>query len=1532
MASKVNVRFVVMLSAALGAVLVCMAAVFYFVLQKSGEDWAIRGDEAMAAGDYEAADQAYSFAVAHERTNVEWLEKWLDAMQHHVVDNQIDFMSRYQRDYTGVMRQIAHVSGASDVGRHEQYLDMILERVYEGGSVDGWRFLITEAKASQEFFASPSQPPEPGVTTPEAWHRLYRYTGIARANLYGLGFHESEEEATRGENDLLLALAADPADAGAALELSQFYAIRSERRRTQAPIDLAAAETAAQRARQVLVDVLEQAPDDLAAALGLLQLDVNRVRREMIARLAGAQPTPGQIAEAMAPFVARLDAIGARLREQGAGVDRLTLLRFAMAESIVAPMDIRRRTGEIAEVAVDQGADSPGLLLLLAETRALQGELGAGVQILQRLVDLPNKPLGTEAWRLFVLRPVAYRLQAEYTLRRYTENVSAEERDTILSEAKAFRDTLAGQVAADSPDLLKIDAQMAFVQRDWANAETLLLRLNERAGGADEDVQWWLAQTATALNKPGVARELLNSLYEEQPNNPRVIRALAGIESGLRNEARAQALARRLRQLQPDDPDAQAFAASVLGENEDPIVNAIDAYYRTAQGQAGQLGDPELAVTNLRAAFEASGHNRDLGGLLLRVYIDRRELEAALGVVETLARENPESPDYPRFASALRRGEYVPMLVELINNGPADDFAKAMARRSLYLQNGMPEEARHALEEAAAIRPGDRDVIEAQFVQAIQANSAPAIQRIVDRARDLDVDGRQGNTLVVRQRIFEGRHVEAVALLERMLSETPNDTVLLRLLALGYAELGRADEAVTSYRRILAIRPQELQSARELIALLVQLGRHPEALVVARNAEPFGRGDLGFLDTLWYLEAEAGDVQVALTGREAARSRDPENDVNNYRLADIYMDIGRWDDARALIDEMRAREDNPALVSLDARWHADRGDIAGAQQVFVSYIGRIPASELSPEPYIALARFMQSREQLELAAAALESGRVHQLAETMEIDRMLGDVFVMAQRLPDAVDAYTRVVEGGADTPEGLFRKRLLENLIRLERLDEAQAQLAALRGQGLDGDRNTLLLRAELANALGEPASAEDLLDEAVRRFPEDAVVYFQRAELLQADPDRLQDALADYDTAIRKQPRFWQALRNRSGVYRRLGRINDAVADLRAATTAAGDDGESVTQLLVELLNLGRASEASTAADEAVAARPTDVLFIQRVAGVFGSRGEWATASRFYRMAYELRSDPAVAQRYLDTLLNQRPPQIRVAEDVLTGLGQVVLEHPGLLAANVSISVQRNRMAQAEADATRAFDLVSQDGVRLIIWHRTMERAFGNREVYIAFLRRLAAAKQATVLRDWPVLFLNMVLTDDPQTITLAIEQLNNLANHGQPDAVRLNAMRTIGTTLYELGDYEQAAHIWGQALQVFPNDYEVNNNLAYTLVEHLGRPEEGLEHALRAVRLAPRSPSVNDTVGWSYFKTGDLDRAEAYLLQAVRLSRDAAEQATIIVHLIEVEIALEDGVAAGRYLAYLRRLIAESPWFGETIKTAADRLEERINSLPS
>ncbi|RKY05682.1 hypothetical protein DRP77_00195, partial [Candidatus Poribacteria bacterium] len=44
--------------------------------------------------------------------------------------------------------------------------------------------------------------------------------------------------------------------------------------------------------------------------------------------------------------------------------------------------------------------------------------------------------------------------------------------------------------------------------------------------------------------------------------------------------------------------------------------------------------------------------------------------------------------------------------------------------------------------------------------------------------------------------------------------------------------------------------------------------------------------------------------------------------------------------------------------------------------------------------------------------------------------------------------------------------------------------------------------------------------------------------------------------------------------------------------------------------------------------------------------------------------------------------------------------------------------------------------------------------------------------------------------------------------------------------------------------------------------------------AKKLAPKTPSVLDTLGWAYYKRGDIDRALENILQAVKLGTNEAD----------------------------------------------------------
>jgi tetratricopeptide (TPR) repeat protein len=91
--------------------------------------------------------------------------------------------------------------------------------------------------------------------------------------------------------------------------------------------------------------------------------------------------------------------------------------------------------------------------------------------------------------------------------------------------------------------------------------------------------------------------------------------------------------------------------------------------------------------------------------------------------------------------------------------------------------------------------------------------------------------------------------------------------------------------------------------------------------------------------------------------------------------------------------------------------------------------------------------------------------------------------------------------------------------------------------------------------------------------------------------------------------------------------------------------------------------------------------------------------------------------------------------------------------------------------------------------------------------------------------------------------------------------------------------------QIIEVDPDHADALNALGYTLADQSDRFEEALELIERAHALKPEEPAILDSLGWVYYRLGDLKRALDYLQQA----NDRLEDGEIAAHLGEVLWAL-------------------------------------------
>ncbi len=93
-------------------------------------------------------------------------------------------------------------------------------------------------------------------------------------------------------------------------------------------------------------------------------------------------------------------------------------------------------------------------------------------------------------------------------------------------------------------------------------------------------------------------------------------------------------------------------------------------------------------------------------------------------------------------------------------------------------------------------------------------------------------------------------------------------------------------------------------------------------------------------------------------------------------------------------------------------------------------------------------------------------------------------------------------------------------------------------------------------------------------------------------------------------------------------------------------------------------------------------------------------------------------------------------------------------------------------------------------------------------------------------------------------------------------------VAESLNQIAAFE---HDLNKILELDPNNATVLNALGYTLTDRTDRHQEALVLIERAIAISPNDPFYIDSLGWVYYRLGDLEKASEYLKQAVAIKPD-------------------------------------------------------------
>lgn len=99
-------------------------------------------------------------------------------------------------------------------------------------------------------------------------------------------------------------------------------------------------------------------------------------------------------------------------------------------------------------------------------------------------------------------------------------------------------------------------------------------------------------------------------------------------------------------------------------------------------------------------------------------------------------------------------------------------------------------------------------------------------------------------------------------------------------------------------------------------------------------------------------------------------------------------------------------------------------------------------------------------------------------------------------------------------------------------------------------------------------------------------------------------------------------------------------------------------------------------------------------------------------------------------------------------------------------------------------------------------------------------------------------------------------------------------VGDVKQELDKVDEAIQAYERAIRLDASNHNAMNNYAYFLAEQEQQLDKALKLAEQAVSQQPENASYLDTLGWIYFKSGNLIQAEQYLQIAIKTGVAGAE----------------------------------------------------------
>lgn len=1271
-ASKVNKNFVVLLVTGIVALVGGVGGFAAYTFMRSGERNISKGDAFMAAGDYNAAQKAYSKAVNRDRSRVDWLNKWRGALDKWVPENETEYRQAYSQYYLGVLRTIAIVQNKDPKSQRDflAELDAYLRKGSGGNAGAAKAFL---ADVEERIKTLPKDDPET--------KKLLRYRGLARLDV-AADQPLTDEDKAQTLKDLEEAFAADPTDFESKLGIVTWHLqdaaqLASSRRETDAA-------AARERAAAVLAEYIKANPTQPEA----LTYELVMKRELLAAKAVTMQERVESVKEIRPAANAFLDKL-----QNDVPADQLrTELLWQVATRVrpLAGEGSAKRMVALCDRALTARPGDPELMMLAAEMTYESGDLEGTFERFQRVADLKDVPVSRVGMMLPSMRRVAIGRQVDTALDEWRKSFGDEaKREAAMAKVKSYREKLKAAIDVSSEGELKLrDAYIAVAEGKNDVAIGLLSELRGNvAKSNDHRVLLPLADTLSRVGSLGEAAQIYDRLIDSGYIDAGVLSAAGLVHYNLQNMDKASDYIQRALVLAPENAALKELGAKILevkAATAGDMKNVNDPVIKAIMKASTTLKDGDLRAAKVQ--YEELYKNHGSDPRAIRFYVNyllqEDNRQRALEVLDKAIAEQPDNRDWPQMKTVVQNPDRDEAMLALIDQSNAEQYDKLIQKYQIYIRQGKKEEAERAYAEALKLKPDAPAVVEAGFMREIsrilsnrgpkgaaeRASAEAEAQKFVNIAAEKNLDQLGGMLYKARLMMAKEQFRDAALTVKQAVEKVPNNPGAWRLLAMAQMEAGQVEDGLNAFQRALDGQPNNGAIAKDYARALIRVNRGKDALAilnpetgVLRFAENGSDEEIinMWLDLEATLMGQPG-VLKAIERRRLIFNRRPDNIVNTVSLARTLTQAEVFEDAGKVIDTLAkqpgVRQDMVARLRADLYGQQRKFD--EGEKVFKDYIAG-QGDKATVTDWLMFAAWLSANDRVDQAIAAYDEARKLQSKE-FEADRQKGDylfgvfakVYEQGERLKNrgkpeegeaeikranellakAEEAYKAVIDADADTIDGGFAvtKRLVETQLRLERLDDAAKTLDKLAKMSppeakITEDLQYLLLQATLAERKGDARAARKLYDTAVERYPGDARPFTARAMLNAKDDALFPDVVADLTQVTRMLPANTLAWNMLFALHEKKG-LREQAFQLLTKAVEQNPNNDDLSRLFVERLAQSGQREAALGHILKMVARDNkkaDPELIRTAAAYSMALEKWREAVDMFKL---LRAQPGL------------------------------------------------------------------------------------------------------------------------------------------------------------------------------------------------------------------------------------------------------------------------------------------------------------------